>query len=54
MDDDLIGAQPHCPEDGVVMRDIRGGWECPHCGHAEQVQDVQIPPEFNGPSIHGG
>lgn len=36
------------------MRDIRGGWECPHCGHAEQVQDVQIPPEFNGPSIHGG
>ena len=55
MDDDLDwGAQPRCPEDGILMRDLPGGWECPHCGHVQQVQDVEPPPEFDGPSILGG
>ncbi|WP_186324451.1 hypothetical protein [Microbacterium paludicola] len=52
MDD--LPAQPHCPEDDVVMRDISGGWECPDCGHVQQAQDIDMPAEFDGPTIHGG
>lgn len=51
MDDDLTGAQPHCPEDGVVMRDVPGRWECPHCGHVQQWEDAEMPAEFDGPDI---
>lgn len=55
MDEDLEwGAQPRCPEDGILMRDVPGGWECPHCGHVQQAQDVEPPSEFDGPSILGG
>lgn len=46
------GAQPHCPNDDVVMRDIAGGWSCPECGHVQQARDVEIPPAFLGPDIH--
>lgn len=52
--DDLDGVQPHCPNDDVVMRDVEGGWECPHCGHVQQWVDVEMPPEFDGGTIHGG
>jgi hypothetical protein len=52
MDDLDFGAQPHCPDDDVVMRDVPGGWECPECGHVQQAQDVEMPPEFDGPDIH--
>ncbi|WP_292698163.1 hypothetical protein [Microbacterium sp. 69-10] len=52
MDDDLDwGARPRCHDDGILMRDIPGGWECPHCGHVQQAQDVEPPPEFDGPDI---
>lgn len=49
-----FGVQPHCPNDDVVMRDVAGGWECPECGHVEQAMSGPLPPEFDGPSIHGG
>lgn len=52
--DDLDGVQPHCPDDDIVMRDVKGGWECPECGHLELHDAVEMPPEFEGPSIHGG
>jgi hypothetical protein len=54
MEDDLAGAQPHCPVDGIVMHDVPGGWECPHCGHVQLHDEVEMPEEFDGPSIHGG
>ena len=47
-------AQPRCPHDGVVMRDVPGGYECPECGRRESVPPVPMPPEFDGPSIRGG
>jgi len=52
MDDIDIGAQPRCPNDGIVMRDVVGGWLCPECRHVEQAQDVEMPPAFDGPDIH--
>jgi len=30
-DDGLGGVNPHCPMDGVVMREVPGGWKCPEC-----------------------
>lgn len=49
------GTQPHCPEDDIVMRDVDGGWQCPHCGyHLVVGGDIGMPPEFDGPSIRGG
>ncbi|MGP6172274.1 hypothetical protein ACTU6V_13835 [Microbacterium sp. A204] len=27
MEDLDFGAQPHCPDDDVVMRDVPGGWD---------------------------
>lgn len=57
-DMDLFDAaeQPRCPECGVVMRDVPGGWQCPSCGHANfpKLDRIVIPPPFRGPSIHGG
>lgn len=53
MDLDL-SAQPHCPVDNVVMRDVDTGWECPECGRFEPAMSGPLPPEFDGPSIHGG
>lgn len=44
-------SQPHCPDDGVVMRDDAGGWRCPECGHVQQAHDAGMPPEFEGPDL---
>ncbi|MCT1394394.1 MULTISPECIES: hypothetical protein [Microbacterium] len=55
MDELYGGTQPHCPEDDIVMRDVAGGWQCPHCGyHLVVGGDIEMPPEFDGPSIRGG
>lgn len=58
MDDLDFGAQPHCPDDDVVMRDVPGGWKCTECGHVEmlpqEIAEKPLPPVFDGPSIHGG
>lgn len=49
------GAQPRCATDGVVMRDIPGGWECPACGWTlTPVVPIHSVPRFSGPSIRGG
>lgn len=53
MDLDL-GAQPRCPHCGIVMRDIDHGSVCPECGYTELFVAVDMPPEFDGPSIKGG
>jgi ribosomal protein L37AE/L43A len=53
--DDLDGAQPRCGSDGIVMRDIDGGWRCPSCGEIlAPVMPMRTPPRFNGPAILGG
>lgn len=56
MDDEL--AQPRCPECSVVMRDDPRGFRCPACGHlddhAAELEAVILPPDFDGPGIHGG
>lgn len=49
--DDLDGAQPRCPEDDVVMREARGAWECPLCGHVQLHDEVEIPADFHGADI---
>ena len=46
-------AQPHCPEDGIVMRAESHAFVCPHCGHLQLFDEVEMPPEFDGPSIGG-
>ena len=48
---DNLGAQPHCPNDDVVMRDVAGGYQCPDCGHLQLVQATPMPPAFDGPDI---
>lgn len=54
MDDLSLSAQPHCPVDDVVMRDVDTGWECPECGRFEPAMSGPLPTEFDGPSNHGG
>ena len=58
MMDDLGIVQPRCPSCGVVMRDHPKGFQCPECGLADDLSKkmdaVVIPPDFDGPSIHGG
>jgi len=46
--------QPHCPECGVVMRTESHAFVCPSCGHLQLLDEVEMPPKFDGPSIHGG
>ena len=46
-------AQPQCPEDRTVMRDAKGAWVCPLCGHQQLQDEVAMPPEFEGPSFRG-
>lgn len=36
------------------MQDVEGGIKCMLCGHFEPVTQGPLPPEFEGPSIHGG
>lgn len=51
MEEIWVGAQPHCPNDDVVMSAVSGGWLCPECGHVQQVQDVEIPVDLDGADI---
>ena len=54
MMDDLHGEQPRCSMDGIVMRDIPGGWACPSCGEVlAPVVPMRIPVAFSGPAIRG-
>lgn len=54
MPDDLnFAAQPHCPECDVVMRTEPHAFACPNCGHLQLFDEVQMPPEFDGPSLRG-
>lgn len=50
--DDLVG-QPHCPECDIVMRTEPHAFVCPHCGRIELIPHVEMPPEFDGPSVDG-
>lgn len=43
--------QPVCPECGIVMRTTPTAFACPHCGHLQLLDDVEMPPEFYGPDI---
>lgn len=56
--DDLDFAQPRCPHCGTVMADHRDGFWCATCQHLEdhaaERAAVEIPPDFEGASIHGG
>lgn len=47
-------ASTSCPDDGVLMHEVDGGWRCPECGHFEASMHGPLPPEFDGPGIHGG
>ncbi|MGB3733166.1 hypothetical protein [Microbacterium sp.] len=51
--DDLDFAQPTCPRDGTVLRAEHDGFVCA-CGYRMPYDDVEVPPEFDGPSIQGG
>lgn len=53
MDDLDAEQQPRCPECGIVMRDVAGGWKCPECGETMTADVVDVP-RFDGPSIRGG
>ncbi|KDA05871.1 hypothetical protein DC31_13995 [Microbacterium sp. CH12i] len=52
--DDLSLYHPSCPTDGVLLREVGAGWECPECGRFESAMSGPLPPEFDGPGIHGG
>lgn len=52
--DDVSLNHPTCPNDGVLLRDVDGGMECPECRHFESNTQGPLPPDFEGPSIHGG
>lgn len=54
MDDDVSFFAAVCPNDGVLLRDVEGGLECPECKHFEPVESGPLPKPFGGPSIHGG
>jgi len=49
--EDFLSAQPHCPSCRVVMRDGANAFECPACGHSIPYEEVEVPPEFDGPEI---
>lgn len=53
MDDLEAGAQPHCPDCGVVLRPSGKGDRCPECGHFEAYPPVERPTQFDGPSFPG-
>lgn len=36
------------------MHTTATGFVCPHCGHLQRFDDIEQPPEFDGPTIHGG
>lgn len=53
MEDLDAAAQPQCPEDRTVLREVTGAWECPLCGHRQVPDEIVMPPEFEGPSFPG-
>jgi tRNA(Ile2) C34 agmatinyltransferase TiaS len=55
MDDELdLGAEPHCPVCGTVMRTADGGYRCGGCGHWVDIPWVEAPRSDDLPGIHGG
>jgi len=51
MDDDGLGAQPHCPRYDIVMRELPGGLICPACGRTIEAPAATMPVEFSGPTL---
>lgn len=45
---------PRCPKDGVLLREVDAGWQCPECGRFESAMSGPLAAEFDGPGIHGG
>lgn len=43
MDELDFATQPQCPECGVVMRTEPHAFVCPHCGHLQLLDDVEMP-----------
>ena len=53
--DDFDGAEPRCSNDGIVMRDVDGGWQCPSWGEVfAPIVKMPVLPHFRGPAIQGG
>ncbi len=51
---DPVFDAPTCPTCHVVLRDADDGLRCPECGWTLPFESAVRPPEFDGPSIHGG
>jgi hypothetical protein len=45
---------PACPVDGVTLREVSTGWECPECGRFEPALSGPLLPAPDVPGIHGG
>lgn len=56
MDDFGLGAgqQQRCPQCSTVMVDLRTVTACRNCGYSTPIPTVDMPPDFTGPTIHGG
>lgn len=52
--DDLILDHPVCPVDGVLLREVDAGWQCPECGRFESGMVGPLRPEYDGPALFGG
>ncbi|WCD91499.1 hypothetical protein [Microbacterium sp. nov. GSS16] len=52
MDD--FAVQPHCPECDIVMRTEPHAFACPHCGHLQPLDEVEMPREFDGADFDDG
>ena len=52
--DELSFDHPRCPTDGVLLREVDTGWDCPECRHFEPAMSGPMPPESDIPGIHGG
>lgn len=48
MDPLELGAQPQCPDCGIVMRPDGDGDACPSCGHREPWEAVSRPSDPPG------
>lgn len=52
--DDFSLDHPRCANDGVLLRDVDAGMECPECGHFESAMVGPLRPLPDVPGIHGG